>query len=201
MILEGIVTSLDASGQVNIAPMGPIVDESMSTLLLRPFQTSRTYANLKQQPSGVFHVTDDVLLLAKSAIGRLDELPALTDATTVIGKVIAGACRAYEFEIEELDDSEERTRIVARVVHCQTLREFFGFNRAKHAVLEAAILATRVGILDPDDILRQMKALESPVAKTAGEQERSAFQLIQDYVQEKLPTSEVQGVREKQDAP
>ncbi|MGE0378942.1 MAG: DUF447 domain-containing protein, partial [Planctomycetaceae bacterium] len=59
MILEGIVTTRSAAGVVNVAPMGPIVDEWMQTLLLRPFQTSTTYRNLKQSGCGVFHVTDD----------------------------------------------------------------------------------------------------------------------------------------------
>src|SRR6478752_5534400 len=71
MILEGIVTSLDAGGALNVAPMGPIVDESMSRLRLRPYQSSRTYRNLKATGCGVLHVVDDVLLIARAAIGRL----------------------------------------------------------------------------------------------------------------------------------
>jgi len=62
MILEGIVTSLDQHGKLNVAPMGPIVDETFDTLVLRPFRTSRTYENLTARPYGVFHVVDDVLL-------------------------------------------------------------------------------------------------------------------------------------------
>jgi hypothetical protein len=75
MILEGIVTTLDADGCVNVAPMGPIVDESMTALHFRPFQSSRTYANLKQTQCGVFHVVDDVLLLARAAIDRFESPP------------------------------------------------------------------------------------------------------------------------------
>ena len=65
MILEGIVTTLDSDGRVNIAPMGPIVDVAMSTLHFRPFKSSRTYANLMQTQCGVFHVVDDVLLFGQ----------------------------------------------------------------------------------------------------------------------------------------
>jgi hypothetical protein len=72
MILEGIVTTLNGDRSVNVAPMGPIVDETMQTLLLRPFQTSTTYRNLKRTGCGVLHVTDDVLLLAQAAINRLE---------------------------------------------------------------------------------------------------------------------------------
>lgn len=186
MILEGIVTSLDAAGELNVAPMGPIVDESMSTLLLRPFQTSRTYRNLKEHPQGVFHVTDDVLLLAKAAIGKLDETPETNPARHVRGRILASACRWYEFEVEELDDAEERTRIVCRVVHSGRLRDFFGFNRAKHAVLEAAILATRVHILPADEIRDQLAALKTPVEKTAGPDEVAAFDLLSKFLHSNL---------------
>jgi len=186
MILEGIVTSQDAAGELNVAPMGPIVDESMSTLLLRPYQTSRTYRNLKEHPQGVLHVTDDVLLLAKAAIGQLDETPETIPAELVRGAVLKSACRWYEFQVEELDDSEERTRIVCRVVHAGRLRDFFGFNRAKHAVLEAAILATRVHILPPQELRDQFAALKTPVEKTAGPDEQTAFDLLSNFVEQQL---------------
>lgn len=184
MILEGIVTSLDSVGQVNVAPMGPIVDPAMSTLLLRPFRTSTTYQNLKQQRSGVFHVVDDVLLLTQAAIGQLTEIPATFPAEMVPGAVLESACRWYEFEVDEIDDTEDRTRLRARVVHMGRLRDFFGFNRAKHAVLEGAILATRLGILPLAEIEREFEALRTPVEKTAGPQELQAFALLQDYLDE-----------------
>ena len=59
-ILEGLVVTLDAAGAANVAPMGPRVDRAISRLVLRPFQTSQTYQNLKQTGRGVFHVIDDV---------------------------------------------------------------------------------------------------------------------------------------------
>ena len=65
MILEGVVTTLSGTGELNIAPMGPVVDPAQTEFLLRPFHTSQTYRNLKENPCGVLHVTDDVLLLAR----------------------------------------------------------------------------------------------------------------------------------------
>ncbi|MFM9962924.1 MAG: DUF447 domain-containing protein [Planctomycetaceae bacterium] len=182
MILEGIVTSLNAIGELNIAPMGPIVDESLTWLHLRPFQTSQTFRNLKERPHGVFHVVDDVLLLAKAAIGKLDTPPETFAAKKVAGLVLASACRWYEFEIESLDATQDRTDIRARVVHVGRLRDVFGFNRAKHAVLEAAILATRLHLLPRDEVERQLAALRSPVEKTAGPNELVAFQLVCDHI-------------------
>ena len=69
MILEGIVTTLGPEGLLNVAPMGPQVDDAMRRFVLRPYRTSTTYRNLKARGEGVLHVTDDVLLLARSAVG------------------------------------------------------------------------------------------------------------------------------------
>ncbi len=189
MIIEGIVTSQNCAGELNVAPMGPIVDESMTTLLLRPFQTSRTYRNLKEHRAGVFHVVDDVLLLAQAAIGRLTELPATTSAEHIVGQVLLDACRWYEFEVTALDDSNERTHIETRVVHVGRRRDVFGFNRAKHAVLEAAILATRLHILPSEVVRQQWEWLRSPVQKTAGPRELMAFTLLDEYVSDYLKSA------------
>jgi uncharacterized protein len=182
MIIEGIVTTLDPQRRLNVAPMGPIVDESLTRLRLRPFRTSHTYQNLKTHPSGVFHVIDDVLLLARAAIDRLDSLPEHFPAEKIDGYVLKAACRWYEFEIESCDDTSERTEIEARVLHRGRLRDFFGFNRAKHAVLEGAILATRLHLLPRAEILAEFARLQSPIDKTAGPQEREAFALLREYI-------------------
>ena len=182
MILEGIVTSIDLHGTLNVAPMGPVVDEAFSHFELRPFQTSRTYQNLKQVPCGVLHVVDDVLLLARAAIGALAEPPEHFAAEKIRGQVLSAACRWYEFEIEECDDSQERVSMRARVVHCGRLRDFFGFNRAKHAVLEGAILATRKHLLPAEEIAHDFARLRVIVQKTAGPKEQQAFELLEAYV-------------------
>ena len=64
MILEGLVTTTDADGTPHLAPMGPTRGRRLRSLLLRPFPTSNTYRNLVRHGEGVFHVTDDVLLIA-----------------------------------------------------------------------------------------------------------------------------------------
>ncbi|MCU0879745.1 MAG: DUF447 family protein [Pirellulaceae bacterium] len=186
LILEGILTTLREDGSVNVAPMGPRVDRACSQLVLRPFRTSTTYQNLKRHGEGVFHVTDDVLLLAQGAIGQLHEMPPMFPATAVRGMILADACRWLAFRVTELDDTQERTTIRCEVVDRGRLRDFFGFNRAKHAALEAAILATRVEILPAAAIREQLAALVPLVDKTAGQQERQAFQILKDYIDQQL---------------
>ena len=182
MILEGIVTTLSAAGEVNIAPMGPRVEPGMERLLLRPFPTSQTYRNLKAHGEGVLHVSDDVLLLARAALGPVEPLPPLRPASRVRGFVLAEACRYYEFRVTAIDEREERVRIEADVVESGRLRDFFGFNRAKHAVVEAAILATRTAFLPLEEIEADYRKLGVIVDKTGGEQEREAFALLREHI-------------------
>jgi hypothetical protein len=184
MILEGIVTTHNEDGTVNVSPMGPEVgdDTVLNQFVLKPFNTSQTYQNLKRSGVGVMHVTDDVLLIARAAIGQLTDAPTIDDRWGNHRLVLENACRWFEFEVVELDDEQQRTRIQCKTTQQGELRPFWGFNRAKHAVLEAAILATRVGILERQEIDQQMQQLEIIVGKTAGEQELAAFELIQRFL-------------------
>jgi len=187
MILEGIVTTLNRDGVLNIAPMGPEIDPSLSMarFVLRPFYTSTTYHNLKARGEGVFHVTDDVLLLAQTAIGAAPfPVPDTRPAEVVDGRILGDACRYCEFRVVELDDRDERTSIVVETVAQGRHRDFFGFNRAKHAVLEAAILATRTAWLPLDEMLVEFRRLAILVDKTGGPRERAAFTLLHRHLRE-----------------
>ncbi|HJT33838.1 MAG TPA: DUF447 domain-containing protein [Pirellulales bacterium] len=183
MILEAIVTTLNDDGSVNVAPMGPQVDARMHSLVLRPYQTSTTYQNLKRMGHGVLHVTDDVELLARAAIGPLSPPPELEPAEGIEGFRLADCCRWYSFRVGSLDDRQPRTTIMADVVAHGRVRDFFGFNRAKHAVVEAAILATRLGLLPADEIRAEYQRLKILVDKTGGDQEHRAFQFLQAHVE------------------
>ncbi|MBK96055.1 MAG: hypothetical protein CMJ79_10140 [Planctomycetaceae bacterium] len=188
MILEGIVTTSHEDGTPNVSPMGPEVCDSgqWDTFVLKPYTSSRTYQNLKRQGRGIFHITDDVMLLACAAINVWSQSPEFASQTEVAGHVLANACQWFEFEVTSLEDSEQRTRIECRVLQQRQIRPFFGFNRAKHAVLEAAILATRTKFIPAGEILSQMKHLKVIVGKTAGQQETDAFQLLEQFIAAQL---------------
>jgi hypothetical protein len=183
MILEGLVTTVSAAGVVNIAPMGPhIAAASFDRFELRPFRTAQTYLNLTARPEGVFHVTDDVLLLARAAVGDFDALPELLPTQVIAGWRLADACRTYEFRIVDRVETGDRARLTAEVVHAERIRDFLGFNRAKHAVVEAAILATRLHLLPADEVSADFRKLGVIVDKTGGPQEREAFAFLQNHL-------------------
>jgi len=184
MIIEGIVTTTDPDGGLHVAAMGPWVDDGereagrITRLVLKPFVTSRTASNLTLRPVGVFHLTDDVLFLARIVAGIPGAAPASRPAEKVSGRVLVEACQAWEFEVDAVDDSRERIELKARVVAAHAGRPFVGFNRAAHAVVEAAILVTRLHLLAPADVRGQLAALQPLVEKTGGAREREAFALL-----------------------
>ncbi len=183
MILEGLVTTVTLEGRPHVSAMGPTVREDevaaghLHGLVLRPFATSQTAAHLLRTRCGVFHLSDDVLLLARVVAGEAGE-NEVQPARRVSGFVLARACRAFEFEVTAVDDSAERLRLEAQVVATHELRPFTGFNRAAHAVVEAAILVTRLHLLEPQDVQQQFSDLALLVEKTGGPREHEAFALL-----------------------
>ncbi len=186
LVLEGIVVTIDAAGQPNIAPMGPRVDRDITRLLLRPFPTSHTYQNLKATGCGVFHITDDVELMARAAVGQFLSPPTLVPVGNSRCPRLADTCRWFAFRVQSIDDSTERVSMECSITARGDGRPFLGFNRAKHAVLEASILATRIGIVPNDEIQREMQRLAVLIEKTAGLQERRAFELLQNHINRTL---------------
>jgi hypothetical protein len=182
MIIETIITTMDREGRVNIAPMG--VEWGEERIVVKPFLETTTFRNLRDTGVAVVNLTDDVLIFARAAIAN-PEFPTHA-ATRVRGVVLDAACAWRELEVLRLDDTPPRARIETRVVHTGVQREFLGFNRARHAVLEAAILATRTHLLPAEEIRGEMRRLQVIVDKTAGPREHEAMALLARDVQEKL---------------
>lgn len=186
LIVEGLVVTAGDNGQPHLAPMGPLVDRELTRITLRPFCTSTTFANLARTRVAVFHITDDVELLARAAIGRIETPPAYQRIALPPHYALADCCRWFALRVGSSNIDPPRATFECEVAEAGTGRPWFGFNRAKHAVVEAAILATRIGILPDADIRNDLARLAIPLQKTAGEQERRAWQLLTEYVNERL---------------
>jgi hypothetical protein len=176
MIRESIITTLSASGVLHIAPMGVIWREASP--VLAPFRPSRTLDNLRENPCAVINHTDDVRLFAGCLTGRR-EWP-VGPADKVRGAVIVGALSHQEIEVDGIEDDAVRPRFRCRVVHEATHRGFLGFNRAQAAVIEGAILISRLELLPADKIDREMAYLAIAIEKTAGPIEREAWGWLEE---------------------
>ena len=182
MIIETIVTTVAADGAINCAPMGVEWDPDVDgdSIVLKPFLETATYRNVTATGAAVVNLIDDVRVFARAAISNPDY--ATEPATSVRGVVLADACSWREVTVRAIDSTPPRSRIDTSIVHHGTRREFIGFNRARHAVLEAAIYATRVRMLPLEFLLAEVDRLQVIVDKTAGPREREAMVLLTDYI-------------------
>jgi uncharacterized protein len=178
VIVETIVTSLAPDGAVNFAPMG--VEWGEDALVLKPFLETTTFRNLSAGGAAVVNLTDDVMLFARAALSD-PQFPAVP-AQVVHGVVLEAACSWREVEVVRVDATPPRSRIDTRVVHRGFRREFIGYNRARHAVLEATILATRTHLIPAEQIRSELARLQVIVDKTAGSREQEAMAFVTEHV-------------------
>lgn len=171
MIIESIITTLAGDGRPHIAPMGVIWRDGHP--VLAPFRPSATLDNLARSSAAVINHTDDVRIFAGCLTGRRDW--PVRPAERVAGCVLTAALAHQELAVERVEEDELRPRFHCRVVHEGVHGAFRGFNRAQAAVIEAAILVSRLHLLPRDKVEREIAYLEIAVGKTAGEREREAW--------------------------
>jgi len=171
LIRETIVTTTDGQGGVHIAPIG-IIQEG-DDWVIAPFKPSGTLDNLRRVPHAIANYTDDVEIFAGCLTGRRDW--PVRPAAKVPGVVLEQCLAHAELSVVEVREDEQRPRFRCRVVHEENHRPFRGFNRAQAAVIEAAILISRLHMLPRDRIEREIAYLQIAIDKTAGPKERRAW--------------------------
>jgi len=179
MIVESIITTVSADGTVNCAPMG--VEWGDDRIVLKPFLDTATYRNVTASRAAVVNLVDDVGIFARAAISN-PVYPTVA-AAVVRGVRLADCCSWRELEVRAIDSTPPRSRIDTAVVHRGQQREFIGFNRARHAVLEAAIYATRLHLQPLEFIASEFERLQVIVDKTAGPAEQEAMALLAAFIE------------------
>lgn len=178
MILETIVTSQSPEGKTHIAPMGiHVVGEEM---LVMPFRPSTTLDNILASGCAVLNHTDDVRVFAGCLTGRRDW--PLAEAEKLPIKRLAESLSHRELELARVEDDDLRPKLYCRVVHEANHAPFQGFNRAQFAVLEAAILASRLHLLPWAKVEAELDYLRIGLEKCAGEREREAWGWLMEKI-------------------
>lgn len=179
MILETIVTTRDRENRPHIAPMGIHLDGA--DLIILPFRPSRTLDNLLATEVAVINACEDVRVFAGCLTGRRDwpvvpaeriDCPRLRDCLT-----------HTEVALQRVEEDKVRPRLYCRLLHQMAHAPFRGFNRAQHAVLEAAILVSRLHLLPWEKIATELAIHRIAVEKTAGPREREAWDWLMERVE------------------
>ncbi|MCJ2013981.1 DUF447 domain-containing protein [Methylobacterium sp. J-076] len=183
LILETIVTTLSPEGALHLVPFGLIREDGPAgedTYVLAPFRPSPTIDNLNASPYFAASSPRDIRVIAGAVTGRRDW--PTEPCETIPGRRLADSFGHAELEVAAVEEDAQRPRYRARIRHLAAHAPFIGYNRAQAAVLEAAVLSTRLHMLEPEKILSEMAYLAIAIGKTAGPREREAWGWIEDKV-------------------
>lgn len=178
-IRESIVTTTNADGSAHVAPLG-VIEEGL-LLVIAPFRPSTTLDNLRRTPLACINYTTDVRVFAGCVTRRRRDWPVLP-VRDGAGWRLAAALAHSEVEVVDVVEDALRPRF-----HCRTLCEvnhspFLGLNRAQAAVLECAILVSRLHMLRAEKIEAELRYLSIAIEKTAGAAELEAWGWLMEAV-------------------
>jgi uncharacterized protein len=180
MIFESIVTTISAEGVVHIAPLG--LHTHQRGFVISPFRPSRTLYNISATRCAVINACDDVRVFAGCLTGRKD-WPTVP-SQQILAPRLSAAIAHQEVEVVSVEDAEsERPRFICEVRQRAQHGMFRGFNRAQAAVVEAAILVSRLHMLPAEKVDVEMAYLKIAIDKTAGDAEREAWGWLQTKIQ------------------
>lgn len=192
MIIECLVSSVNADGVPNLAPMGMVVESAIdwgqpvgAFFQLRPFEPSTTLDNLQAKRCGVLNFVDDSLLLVRSALNLSFAQPEWEKGKTIDGVAMVDACASCEFRVQSWERHGGRWFFNCEIVDATLRRIFPGYNRAQFAILEATILATRIDWIPREAIEKEWLRLQPLIEKTAGTNERTAWEELGNWLAEK----------------
>ncbi len=178
-IVETIVTTTNAEGTPHIAPLGLIEDGD--GWIIAPFKPSRTLDNLIANPFAVASHPGDVRVFAGCVTGRRD-WPTVP-ADVVNGVRLRDAVSHWELAVAGVTEDDVRPRFHCKLVHVASHAPWSGYNRAEAAVLELAVLTTRLAMLSPEKIDAELDYLKIAISKTAGPRELEAWGWLMERVE------------------
>ena len=177
-IFETVVSTVAPDGTPHLAPMGVRYRAGGEQVVLMPFKPSTTLDNILSAGHAVLNRVLDTRVFAGCVtakwLGRR-EWP-LVKADQVPGLRLANAIGHVELELVDRGDAQaERPVLLTRRVHEAAHAPFPGFNRAQAAVIEGAVLVSRLHMLSREKIDAELAYLRIAVGKTAGPEEHEAW--------------------------
>ena len=178
MIFETIIISTDEKGAAHVTPFG--VKHEGELIVISPFKPSKTLNNIMVGKTATMNLTDDVRVFA----GALTKQQSwrLRPANKIKGFRLVDCLTHVELTLVDVREHDERPQLVMQKVETQHHKGFNGFNRAQAAVIELAVLTSRLHMLPPEKIQSELEYLQIAIDKTAGKREREAWGWLTDKI-------------------
>jgi len=178
MIYETIVSTINGQGDVHVTPFGIRMQDGL--VVISPYKPSTTLQNILTSGQAVLNLTDDVRIFAGALVGR--QVWSLLPAEKVVGYRLVDTLAHKELKLLKVEDDLVRPQLFLEVVHEAQHAPFQGFNRAQAAVIELAVLVSRLKRLPMEKIQQEMDYLRIAIEKTAGERELEAWSWLEEAV-------------------
>ncbi len=177
-IFETVVSTVSLIGELHVAPMGVRYQDGQ--VVLMPFKPSTTHDNIINSGCAVLNIVADTRVFAGCVTGRR-QWP--TQATEKInGQRLMCALSHVELQLAHVHDDTQRPRLQMARLHEVHHTPFIGFNRAQAAVIEGAVLVSRLHMLPAAKVDAEMAYLQIAIDKTAGAAEHEAWGWLQQAV-------------------
>jgi hypothetical protein len=184
-ISEVIVTTQSAVGMPNAAPVGILteIDEQGETNhFIKLYKGSQTLGNVLETSTIAANVTDDVVLFVKTALGHLSEA-YLSEFAGVPVLTQANAWIVFTTVLIEEHDDYVHFQVLPSAVKI-TRKEVKAINRGRNAVIEAAVLATRLDLAkdaEEKEAMRERVAEYAEIVeKCGGSREKEAMEILKE---------------------
>jgi len=162
-----------------VTPFGIRMQDGL--VVISPYKPSTTLQNILTSGQAVLNLTDDVRIFAGALVGR--QVWSLLPAEKVAGYRLADTLAHKELKLVKVEDDLVRPQLFLEVVHEVQHAPFQGFNRAQAAVIELAVLVSRLKRLPMEKIQQEMDYLWIAIEKTAGERELEAWSWLVEVVE------------------
>ena len=187
MIYETIIISTDVDNNPHVTPFG--VKYEGDLVVISPYKPSKTLTNILATKTATMNLTDDVRVFAGALTKRQ---PWTLLPTNAIEGFRLDNCLAHvELTLVDVREDDERPQLLMQQLESYHYHGFKGFNRAQAAVIELAVLTSRLHFLPPEKIQSELRYLQIAIDKTAGDREVTAWswlnEKIKQYYQENNP--------------
>ncbi len=179
MIFETIISTVNSQGDVHVTPFGIQMQDGL--VVISPYKPSATLENILATQHAVMNLTDDVRVFAAALTRR--HAWELTPAEKIRGYRLTETLAHKELKLVKVNEDAQRPQLFLEVIHAVQHQSFLGFNRAQAAVIELAVLASRLNMLEKNKVLTEMQYLQIAVDKTAGERELQAWGWLTEKIE------------------
>ncbi|ADQ14383.1 DUF447 domain-containing protein [Halanaerobium hydrogeniformans] len=179
MIIETVMTSLDSKNDLNFSAIG--VEFVKDKVIFYPYKNTTTAENILATKKGTVNIVDRSYYLILAA---LSEPEFAVDKTDLGNYYLKDCCYYYEFKLSAISDLGKKYKLTANITAQKSRNDFIGLNRAENLLLEAAIIASRIGITKKTKELKNYLAENREIIfKTGDQKSKESYLFLKKYLQ------------------